>query len=82
MNQNFVELPKAVEMEKYVLSAMLLKDGLVIPKVASILVPDDFFYPEHKIIYRSILQLYSQGAPTDILSISELLRKSGELDKI
>ena len=82
MNQEFIPSPQAVEMEKYVLSAMLLKDGLVIPKVASILAPDDFFYPEHQIIYKAMLKLYSQGSPTDILSISELLRKSGELDKI
>ena len=81
MNQEFVPSPQAVEMEKYVLSAMLLQDGFVIPKVASILAPNDFFYPEHKIIYKAMLKLYSQGSPTDILSISELLRKSGELDK-
>ena len=82
MNHNVFELPKAVEMEKNVLSAMLLRDGLVIPKVASILAPDDFFYPEHQIIFSTMLQLYSQGTIPDILLIAEELRKSDMLDKI
>ena len=82
MNHNVVELPQAVEMEKNVLSAMLLRNGIVIPKVASILSTDDFYCPEHKIIYKAMLKLYNQGAPTDVLSISEELRKSDELDKI
>ena len=82
MNQNFVELPQAIEMEKEILSTMLLQDGIAVPKVSAILSEDDFFRPEHKILYRIILQLYSQGIAPNILSIHEELRKSGELEKI
>ena len=69
-------------MEKYVLSAMLLQDGIAIPKAAAILSSDDFFYPEHQIIFSTMMQLYSQGTVPDILLIAEELRKSDMLQKI
>ena len=82
MRQDFIESPQVIEMEKNVLSTMLLHEGQAIPKVAAILNVDDFFRPEHQILYKTILKLYSQGAPIDILSISEELRKSDLLEKI
>ena len=75
-------LPNFVEMEKKLLSALMLKQGQVVPLVSSILVPDDFYRPEHKIIFRSILRVFFQGVPPDVLAIEQDLRKSGELDKI
>ena len=82
MDQNFVQSPQAIDMEKYVLSAMLLQDGIAIPKAAAILSADDFFYPEHQIIFSTMMQLYSQGTIPDILLIAEELRKSDMLEKI
>ena len=82
MDQDFVQSPQAIDMEKYVLSAMLLQDGIAIPKAAAILSADDFFYPEHQIIFSTMMQLYSQGTIPDILLLSEELRKSGMLEKI
>ena len=82
MDQDFVPSPQAIDMEKYVLSAMLLQDGVAIPKAAAILSPDDFFYHEHQIIFSTMMQLYSQGTIPDILLIAEELRKSDMLQKI
>lgn len=82
MDQDFVQSPQAIDMEKYVLSAMLLQDGIAIPKATAILSPNDFFYPEHQIIFRTMLQLYSKGTSPDILLIAEELRKSDMLEKI
>ena len=82
MDQDFVPSPQAIDMEKYVLSAMLLQDGIAIPKAAAILSADDFFYPEHQIIFSTMMQLYSQGTVPDILLIAEELRKSDMLQKI
>ena len=82
MNQDFIPSPQAIDMEKYVLSAMLLQDGIAIPKAAAILSADDFFYPEHQIVFSTMMQLYSQGTIPDILLIAEELRKSNMLEKI
>ena len=43
------DFPNAIEMEKQLLSAMLMKEGLVVPDVAAILEADDLYRPEHKL---------------------------------
>ena len=76
------ELPQAIEMEKKVLSAMMLKEGLIIPAVANILKPSDFYREEHKIIYRAMLKVYNHGTPPDILLIEEELNRTNEMVKV
>ena len=75
-------LPNAVEVEKKLISAMMLKESQIVPLVSSILEPDDFYRTEHQIIYRSIVRIFFQDTPPDVLAIEQDLRKSGELDKI
>jgi len=75
-------LPQAIEMEKSVLGAMMLKRGLVIPNVRSVLKEDDFYRVEHRMVYRVLLDLYDAGIEPNILSLSEELRKRQELDKV
>ncbi|MBQ7705736.1 MAG: replicative DNA helicase [Selenomonadaceae bacterium] len=69
-------------MEKFVLSAMLLKDGEIIPTITAILTAEDFYRPEHRLIFSAILKLYSKKIIPTILSLNEELRQSGELEKI
>ena len=74
--------PNAIEMEKQLLSAMFMKDGLVVPVVANILDADDFYRIEHKLVFNAILCLYAKGEPFDYLAVEEELRKSGHFKKI
>lgn len=76
------ESPQVIEMEKFVLGAMLLKDGEIIPTITSILKADDFYRPEHRIIFSSILKVYQKKVIPNILSVIEELRASDELKKI
>ena len=82
MSEKNLELPQVIEMEKSVLGAMLLKRGLVIPKIRSMLKEDDFYRAEHRMVYRVLLELYDSGIEPNILSLSEELRKRQELEKI
>lgn len=63
-----------VEKEKFVLGAMLLKDGAIIPDVAAILDSDDFYRPEHRLIYQVILKIVADKKPVTALSLFEELR--------
>ena len=74
--------PCAIEMEKSLLSALLLKDGEIIPKVAAILAPDDFYRAEHQIIFRTVTRVYFSGTPLDILAVEDELKKTGELERV
>lgn len=55
------DLPCNVDMEKQLLTAMLIRHGEIIPKVNTILSYDDFYRSEHRIIFQIILWLYEQG---------------------
>lgn len=78
------EYPNALEMEKKVLSAMMLEGGRIIPEVATMLKPSDFYREEHKIIYRAICNAYknNEGTPLDILLVEEELERKDELKKV
>lgn len=76
------ESPQVIEMEKFVLGAMLLKEGAVIPTVASILKAEDFYRPEHRVIFSAILRLYAKKIIPNLLSLMEELRMSKDLEKM
>ena len=82
MNPLFNPYPNSIEIEKKLLSALMLKEGRVVPYVATILEPDDFYRVEHQIVYRAITKIFFQGIPPDILAVEEELRKSGDLNRI
>lgn len=76
------ELPCSVDMEKQLLGAMLFRRGEIIPKVINIVSVDDFYRPEHKIIFKTILRMYAQGAPSNSLSILEEINKTADKGKL
>ena len=80
MNQK--EFPEAIEMEKQLLSAMFMKEGLVVPDVAAIIDSDDLYRVEHRLVFQAILRLYAKRLPIDYLAVEEELRKSGDFGKI
>ena len=76
------EMPADVEMEKKLLSAMMLKKGEIIPLVANILTYEDFYRPEHQIIFRALVNVYNNGTPPDVLLLENELRRTGEIDYV
>ena len=76
------ELPGVVEMEKELLSAMMFKGGVAIPKISGLVREEDFYRPEHKIIFRTLLNIYREDQPPNLLTLIEKLKKAGELNRI
>lgn len=73
--------PQAVDIEQYVLGAMLLGSDAV--NIASaILPPDSFYLPKHTRIYQAICELFEKGQPTDIFTVAEQLKKARYLDVV
>ena len=73
--------PQAVDMERSILSAMLL-DGEAVSIASAILPADAFYLPKHARIYRALCELFSKGQPTDIYTVAEHLRSTKELDSV
>lgn len=73
--------PQAIDLEEAVLGAIMLEKGALI-SVLDILKPESFYRESHQKIYRAILNLSSRESPIDILTVTEELRKSNELNEI
>ena len=73
--------PASVEAEQAVLGAMLLKEDAV-TIVAEMLSPEDFYRETHRLVYEAMLEIKERSEPVDIVTLTEQLRKSGDLAKI
>ena len=74
--------PQAVDLEEVVLGAMLVETKgaeLAIP----ILKSGDVFYKDaHRLIFEAIESLFNDGSPIDLLTVSRMLRKEGNLESV
>ena len=70
------------ELEKKLLSSLMLEEGLAIPAVSTILNADDFYRPEHRAIYQVLLNLYGSGTPLNVLLVENELRRTDDLKRV
>ncbi|MFN8255390.1 MAG: replicative DNA helicase [Bacteroidales bacterium] len=73
--------PQALELEEAVLGAIMLEKNAAL-EVLDILKPESFYYPSHQKIFNAIVELSKSYKPIDILTVTEELRQSKELDEI
>ncbi len=73
--------PQNLEAEKSVLGSILLdKDALI--EISGWLKPEHFYDDRHADIYKSVLELFEDGLPIDLVTISDKLKKKKILTKI
>ena len=73
--------PHSVEAEQSVLGGLLLESG-ALDKITDLVLADDFYRNEHRLIYRQIIRLSEQAKPVDVITVAEALEIAGELDKV
>lgn len=73
--------PQALDLEEAVLGAMMIDSGAVNDAIDILNVPDAFYDPRHKCIFSAIHDLFRNSQPIDLYTVSEQLRKNGELEK-
>lgn len=72
--------PQNLEAERACLGSMLL-DREAIETAIDFLKEDDFYSTQHRVIFNAVLDLYNRSTPVDIVTITELLKSKGDLDK-
>lgn len=71
--------PQAVELEEAVLGALMLeKDALT--AVIDVLQPKSFYKEAHGRIFSAIQNLFQRSEPIDILTVTQELKRTGELE--
>jgi len=73
--------PQAVDLEEAVLGALML-DKEAVNDVIDFLSPDSFYKDQNQKIFKTIQKLFQQSEPIDILTVTEQLKKDGELDMV
>jgi len=71
--------PQALALEEAVLGALML-DRDAMSNVLDILQAESFYHEAHKLIYKAILRLFEQSKPVDMLTVTQELRTTGELE--
>ncbi len=83
VNQDLMDIgkmpPQAVDLEEAVLGAMMLELD-VVSNTIDILKPECFYKDVNSRIYSAIIRLSNQNEPADILTVTQELKKTGELE--
>ena len=73
--------PQSIEAEQSVLGAILIdRDAMI--EIADFLKPEDFYRQAHGRIYAVMLDLSERREPIDIVTVSEALERTGDLEAV
>ena len=73
--------PQALDFEEAVLGALMIEQDAY-SQVSEILRPESFYDHRHQIIYDAIRTLNFQQKPVDILTVTEYLNSTGQLEEV
>jgi replicative DNA helicase len=73
--------PQSLEAEMSVLGGILI-DNDAINRVLEILAVDDFYRESHRKIFQAMMHLSDQREPCDLITMSDMLKKQGELEEV
>jgi len=73
--------PQNLEAEMSILGGILI-DNDAINRVLELLVPEDFYRESHRKIFQAMMRLSDSREPCDLITLSTMLKKSGELEEV
>ncbi len=73
--------PANLEAEQSVLGAILLRAD-ALDQVADLLTPEDFYRSGHGHVFQTMLDLWTQGEPVDLVTVTALLKERGRLEEV
>jgi replicative DNA helicase len=72
--------PHSVEAEQSVLGALLI-DTTAWDQAADIVSAEDFYRPDHRLIFEALAELTLGGRPGDVVTVAEALERRGRLEE-
>jgi replicative DNA helicase len=73
--------PQNVEAEQSVLGGILLEPE-ALSRVLEVMSGEDLYREAHRKIFSAMLELYQQGLPVDLITLTETLQKRGQLEEV
>jgi replicative DNA helicase len=81
MRPGYRSPPHSREAEESVIGAVLLSEDAV-NEVMDRIHPEDFYVPAHQAIFEGMRELFDTNQAIDAVTVSEVLRRHGELEKV
>ena len=81
MSEDFRILPHDLAAEQSVLGAVFISPDTII-SLADDLIPDDFYKPANKIVFKTMLSLLEKGEPIDATTMVSALTNQGQIKEI
>ena len=73
--------PQNVEAEQSIIGAILI-DNEALPKALEIIGIDDFYKTSHRKIFRSMVELFDRNEPIDLITLTDFMKRSDELEAV
>ena len=71
--------PHSVEAEQALLGGLLL-DAVAWDNIADVVTREDFYRPDHQLIFEAIANLIGESKPCDVVTVSQELERTGKLE--
>ena len=81
VGRDLIAPPHSVEAEESVLGAVLMSADAANIALER-LHPDDFYKPAHQAVFQAVVDLFDANEPIDAVTLSESLRRNGELERV
>ena len=75
------QVPHSIEAEQAVLGSIVI-DPACVPTVLGMLSPDDFYIDVHKMIYETVVAMFTMGKKIDYVTILDEIKMSGNKGKV
>ncbi|HXN10308.1 MAG TPA: replicative DNA helicase [Steroidobacteraceae bacterium] len=72
--------PHSIEAEQSVLGALLI-DTTSWDQAADMVAAEDFYRPDHRVIFEALAELALSGRPGDVVTVAEQLERRGQLEQ-
>jgi replicative DNA helicase len=73
--------PHNLDAEQAIVGGILINND-ALNQVVDILSDEDFYKEAHALIYEGMLTLYNRDDPVDVITLSQVLKEKGALDKV
>lgn len=73
--------PQNIEAEQSILGAILIENE-ALPKSLELLSAEDFYRESHRKIFNAMVDLFDRNEAIDLITITDLLKRNGELEAI
>lgn len=73
--------PQSLEAEQATLGAMLVERE-AIARVVDLLESEDFYSPQHRLIYQAMVDLFNESEPVDLVTLHARLQDRGQFEEV